>query len=145
MLLTLLSLLALAAAFAYLLWSIGAQYPDTSMQAADRPDQEERLARRGSPLSTQVRSRRGRRRPTRASRPDPGDPGLPTRVSVDRGLAEVMIAEAAAARAEPKKVARAERLLVRGDGFAAAGHFEKALQQYGKAWLTASEALDTTR
>jgi hypothetical protein len=142
MLLTLAAILALAAAFAYLLWSVGAQYPDTSMRSADRPDAEERLMRRGSPLSTPPPARRPRRRLFRRPSLDPGDPGLPSRVAVDRGLAQLAIAEAGAAGATSRKLARASRALARGDALAASGHHEAALARYAKAWTAASQALE---
>lgn len=46
--LTLLSLLALIGAFAYLMISVGVQFPDTSYRAGDSPEREERKVRRGA-------------------------------------------------------------------------------------------------
>ena len=141
MLLTILSIVALAAAFAYLLWSIGAQYPD-SMRSADNPAREERLLRKGSP---QMTSAPRRRRLIRARRLDPADPGVPTRVSVDRGLAQMLISEAEAAGVRRRELARAKRQLARGDGLAGEGRHHEAMLQYGKAWTKASEALHRRR
>ena len=139
MIVTLLSILALAVAFAYLLWSIGAQYPDRTLRCADRPDREERMIRRGSDAS------QGPQRPGRLRRVGPpglDDPGVPTRVSVDRGLARVMIDEAAAAGAARRKVGRAVRQLERGDRRVASGKHEQAIVRYGRAWSAARAALD---
>jgi len=142
MLLTLLSILALVAAFAYLLWSIGAQYPDRTLRSADRPDREERMIRRGAEPPP---SRRHSGRLRRVSRPALDDPGVPTRVSVDRGLAQMMIDEAAAAGAARRHVAGAVRQLARGDRRAAAGKHTQAVDRYGRAWSTARAALDEAR
>jgi hypothetical protein len=46
--LTLLSLLALIGAFAYLMISVGVQFPDTSFHSDDGPEHEERSIRKGA-------------------------------------------------------------------------------------------------
>lgn len=147
MLLTTLAMLALAAAFAYLLWSIGAQYPERSPRAGDRPDEEERKIRRGSDLGPAAPPGRRRRAWIRRSprRPDPGDPGIPKRVSVDRGLAQMLIDEARAVGGDRRQVARAVRDLARGDDLAAVGRHDQAVERYGRAWARAHAALDDTR
>jgi hypothetical protein len=142
MVLTVVSLAALLAAFAYLLWSIGAQYPDRSMRTADRPDREQRFLRHGSDMGAGRRPRRGLR-----DREPPAldDPGLPTRLGVDRGLARVLIDEAAAAGAGRRELSRAWRDLKRGDRRAAAGRHREAAERYGRAWVRAGRALERAR
>jgi hypothetical protein len=143
MVLTILSMLALAAAFVYLLWSIGAQHPDRTLRGADRPDREERLLRKGSDMGPEAP--RARRRLRSAPPPRPDDPALPTHVTVDRGLAKVLIDEAAAAGANSRQIFRAAKELRRGDRHAAAGRHHEAAERYGRAWATANRALDELR
>ena len=57
----------------------------------------------------------------------------------------MLIAEAEEAGADPRRLARAARQLARGDGLASSGRHEAAIARYGKAWVTASKALEAAR
>src|SRR5262249_32052023 len=57
-----------------------------------------------------------------------------TLVAISRDLAETAIADASASGIDPGKIAKASGDLAAGDADAASGSFDKAVEDYRKAW-----------
>ncbi len=141
MLLTLLTMAAFALAMAWLLYSVGAQYPSRDPQQAGRPDEEERQIRIGGMAGATpsvIARRSAAQRPGVSRRAMP--PVTAAVAEVDRGLAAVMIEEAESAGGKRRMVARAQRALARGNRRADDGRYDRAAVLYGKAWIAASKA-----
>ena len=66
-------------------------------------------------------------------------------VQADQLLARVAISDATAAGGDPRKIAKAENELARGDTAVAAGRFASGIEHYRQAWKTISKAGDDDR
>ena len=60
---------------------------------------------------------------------------------IDRNLAADRLAAAVASSGSERKIARAERLIDRGDAFADAGRYGKAIRAYMRAWRVATRGM----
>jgi len=142
MLLTLLTMAVFALAMAWLLYSVGAQYPSRDPYQAGRPDEEERSIRIGGMAGATPSAIERRSAARRRTRRRGAGPAVTAAVAeVDRGLAQVLIEEAVAAGGSSRIIRRARRALARGNRSADEGRYERAAVQYGRAWSAASQAL----
>lgn len=60
---------------------------------------------------------------------------------IDRGLASDRLDAAVASHGDERKIARAERLIDRGDALADAGRYGRAIRAYMRAWRTATRGM----
>lgn len=85
---------------------------------------------------------------------DTSTPGIPdatvqnwinTLVAIDRDLAQTAITEANASGADPRKIGKALEDLAAGDADAAHGSFDKAIEDYRKAWNGVTDCSAATK